>query len=173
LLIRPAYRVADESPLQPELMSKLERQRLIEQINAAPESFVAQERVTRSTAPVWQEGKLKPWAVAMRAFMVAKHDGYEALPGGLARVTENDALLEHNMTSGEQSQDVWVLSDTPVEKVSLLSLMSSDVQLKRSGAELPSRAADNLFWLGRYVERAEQQARLARTTLQALTSEEI
>ena len=77
------------------------------------------------------------------------------------------------MTSGEQSQDVWVLSDAPVEKVSLLSLMSSDVQLKRSGAELPSRAADNLFWLGRYVERAEQQARLARTTLQALTSEEI
>ncbi len=173
LLIRPAYRVADEPPLQPELMTKHERQQLIAQINAAPASFVAQERVVRSTAPVWQQGKLKPWALAMRAFMVAKQDGYEALPGGLARVTENDALLEHNMTSGEQSQDVWVLSDAPVEKVSLLSLMSSDVQLKRSGAELPSRAADNLFWLGRYVERAEQQARLARTTLQALTSEEI
>lgn len=172
-MIRRAYRVADEPPMQPETMSKLERERLIDQINAAPALFVAQERVTRSTAPVWQDGKLKPWALAMRAFMVAKHDGYEALPGGLARVTKDDALLEHNMTSGEQSQDVWVLSDAPVEKVSLLSLMSSDVQLKRSGAELPSRAADNLFWLGRYVERAEQQARLARTTLQALTSEEI
>ena len=173
LLIRPAYRVADESPIQPENLSKLERQRLVERINAEPASFVAQERVTRSTAPVWQQGKLQPWSLAMRAFLVAKHDGYEALPGGLARVTENESLLEHNMTSGEQSQDVWVLSDEPVEKVSLLSLMSSDVQLKRSGAELPSRAADNLFWLGRYVERAEQQARLARTTLQALTNEEI
>ncbi len=173
LLIRPAYRVADESPIQPENLSKLERQRLIDQINASPASFVAQERVTRSTAPVWQQGKLQPWSLAMRAFLVAKNDGYEALPGGLARVTENESLLEHNMTSGEQSQDVWVLSDEPVEKVSLLSLMSADVQLKRSGAELPSRAADNLFWLGRYVERAEQQARLARTTLQALTSEEI
>ncbi len=173
LLIRPAYRVADESPIQPELLSKMERQRLVEQINAEPASFVAQERVVRSTAPVWEQGKLKPWSLAMRAFLVAKQDGYEALPGGLARVTENEALLAHNMTSGEQSQDVWVMSDEPVEKVSLLSLMSADVQLKRSGAELPSRAADNLFWLGRYVERAEQQARLARTTLQALTSEEI
>jgi uncharacterized circularly permuted ATP-grasp superfamily protein/uncharacterized alpha-E superfamily protein len=172
LLIRPAYRVADESPLQPDLMSKADRQALIHQINATPNAFVAQERLVRSTAPVWHEGKLQPWSLAMRSFLVAKHDGYEALPGGLARVTANQSVLDHNMTSGEQSQDVWVLSDEPVEKLSLLSLMSSDVQLKRSGAELPSRAADNLFWLGRYVERAEQQARLARTTLQALTSEE-
>ncbi len=172
LLIRAAYRVADEPPMQPELMSKADRQALIDQINANPAMFVAQERVVRSTAPVWQEGKLQPWSLAMRSFMVAKQDGYEALPGGLARVTANQSVLEHNMTSGELSQDVWVLSNAPVEKVSLLNLMSADVQLKRSGAELPSRAADNLFWLGRYVERAEQQARLARTTLQALTSED-
>ncbi len=172
LLIRPAYRVADEPPLQPELLSKAERQNLISQIHANPAAFVAQERVVRSTAPVWQAEKLQPWSMAMRSFLVAKQDGYEALPGGLARVTADQSVLEHNMTSGELSQDVWVLSDAPVEKISLLSLMSADVQLKRSGAELPSRAADNLYWLGRYVERAEQQARIARTTLQVLTSEE-
>ncbi len=172
LLIRPAYRVADEPPLQPELMSKADKQSLVSLIQANPAAYVAQERLLRSTAPVWQEGKLQPWSLAMRSFLVAKQDGYEALPGGLARVTPNQSVLEHNMTSGEQSQDVWVLSDEPVEKVSLLGLMAADVQLKRSGAELPSRAADNLFWLGRYVERAEQQARLARTTLQILTSEE-
>lgn len=173
LLIRYAYRVGDEPPMQPERMSKLERQALVERISASPASYVAQERITRSTAPVWQNGKLQPWSLAMRTYLVAKQDGYEALPGGLARVNANESVLELTMTAGEQSQDVWVLSKTPVEKVTLLGLISSDLQLKRSGAELPSRAADNLFWLGRYVERAEQQARLARTTLQSLTSEDI
>jgi uncharacterized circularly permuted ATP-grasp superfamily protein/uncharacterized alpha-E superfamily protein len=173
VLIRHAYRTNDEPPIQPDSLTRQERQNLIDRINASPAKFVAQERVARSTAPVWHNGKLQPWSMAMRSYLVAKQDGYEALPGGLARVNINESVLEMNMASGEKSPDVWVLSKTPVEKVSLLGLMSSDVQLKRSGAELPSRAADNLFWLGRYVERAEQQARLARTTLQALTSEDI
>ncbi len=173
LVIRYAYRTNEETPIQPDLLSRADRQKLIEQINGAPQNFVAQERIARSTAPVWHNGQLHPWSLAMRSFLVAKQDGYEALPGGLARVNVNEAVLELSMASGEQSPDVWVMSDAPVEKVSLLGLMSSDMQLKRSGAELPSRAADNLFWLGRYVERAEQQARLARTTLQSLTSEDI
>jgi uncharacterized alpha-E superfamily protein len=76
------------------------------------------------------------------------------------------------MTSGEKSQDVWIVSDRPVAAISLLSVTSDHTNLKRGGAELPSRAADNLFWLGRNLERAEQLARLVRISLQQLTSEE-
>jgi uncharacterized alpha-E superfamily protein len=64
-----------------------------------------------------------------------------------------------------------VLSDQPVRHVSLLQAADRAVALRRSGAELPSRVADNLYWLGRFVERAEGAARLLRTLLVRLGSE--
>jgi uncharacterized alpha-E superfamily protein len=43
--------------------------------------------------------------------------------------------------------------------------------LRRSGYDLPSRVADNMFWLGRYVERTEGAVRLLRSVLTRLTDE--
>lgn len=172
LTIRRAYRSEDEPPYQPRHMSGEAKARLIERIKATPGMYIGQEQVMRSTAPVWEQGRLQAWPLALRAFSVAKGDTYETLPGSLARVSPAPDVLLHNMTSGEKSQDVWVISDRPVAPVSLLSVASAQVELKRGGAELPSRAADNLFWLGRNLERAEQLARLVRITLQQLTSGE-
>jgi uncharacterized alpha-E superfamily protein len=75
------------------------------------------------------------------------------------------------MTSGERSQDCWVLADGPIADVSLLQPAGQLIALRRSGAELPSRVADNLFWLGRYIERAEGAARLLRCVLSRIASE--
>lgn len=172
LVIRRAYRSEDEPPCQPHLMSAAQKEELASRIEAAPGMFVGQEQVVRSTAPVWENNKLQPWSLAIRAFAVANGETYETLAGALARVSPQPDVLLHNMTSGEKSQDVWIVSDAPVAPVSLLSVAGAQDDLKRGGAELPSRAADNLFWLGRNLERAEQLTRLVRLSLQQLTSED-
>ncbi len=172
LVIRPAFRRDDEAPYCPATMSKGDKQALLDRVLALPTQFVGQSWINRSTAPVWDGGGLQAWSLALRTFLVAKGDHYEALPGGLARVAPSAQVLIHNMTSGEKSQDVWILAEQKVEAISLLTTSGGDIELTRGGAELPSRAADNLFWLGRNLERAEQLARLIRVTLQHITSQE-
>jgi len=66
------------------------------------------------------------------------------------------------MQRGGGSKDTWMLADGTVNDFSLLPAGGFDVQLTRGGGDLPSRAADNLFWLGRYAERADGIARLLR-----------
>ncbi|WP_410964384.1 hypothetical protein, partial [Salmonella sp. SAL4447] len=84
--------------------------------------------------------------------LVAGPDGYLTMPGGFVRVSPDPSLLAYTIMAGERSQDLWVLSDGPVSSVSLLQPQGQPIALRRSGAELPSRVADNFFWLGRSVE---------------------
>jgi uncharacterized alpha-E superfamily protein len=58
------------------------------------------------------------------------------------------------------------------EAVAVARLMSRTVAAHPSWADLPSRVADNLFWLGRYAERLEDGVRLLRALLPALSGEE-
>lgn len=171
LLIRPAFRTYDSPATRGSELSSHARATLIAELNAKPWAFVAQQPIQRSTAPVWADGHLQPWPFAVRGFVVQQGDQYVTLPSGLGRVASDSAALEQVMTAGELSQDVWVLSDKPVEDVTLLAPTKETLALRRSGDDLPSRVADNLFWLGRNVERAEAQARLLRTTLMRLTGE--
>ncbi len=64
-----------------------------------------------------------------------------------------------------------MVSSKPVSQVSLLPSHGSSVRLRRGGAELPSRVAEDLFWLGRYLERGDAHARLLRTLVARLTDE--
>jgi uncharacterized circularly permuted ATP-grasp superfamily protein/uncharacterized alpha-E superfamily protein len=171
MLIRPAFRMSDEPPLHPAQMSSGALDLLVQQIKANPRKYVGQVHVPRSTTPVCTDDKTVPWHLAFRMFMVNTPDKYLALPGGLARVSPIPHVLDYTMTSGERSQDVWILTDKPIPNLSLLANPSELTPLKRSGAELPSRVGDNLFWLGRYIERAEFTTRLMRVAFQKLTSE--
>ena len=76
------------------------------------------------------------------------------MPGGSVQVAPPDAGAGDSLTSAWRSKDVWVLSDRPVATVTLLRPHVAAVS-SRSGNDLPSRVADNLYWLGRFVERAE------------------
>ncbi|MCA9025350.1 MAG: circularly permuted type 2 ATP-grasp protein [Planctomycetaceae bacterium] len=171
LVIRNAFRHQNEPPLHPGQMSDQKRAELVTRLRARPELFVGQESVVRSTAPAMTDEGIAPWHVALRSFLIHHDDGFVALPGGLARVSPESDLLDFTMTSGERSQDVWVCSEQPIERVSLLAPPGETVALRRSGSDLPSRVADNLFWLGRQVERAEGNARLLRTVLSTMTGE--
>lgn len=173
MIIRSAYAINDAHPSVPETRTAEQRQDIVRRIKADPCRFVGQEQLSHSQTPVWVDGKLKPWYLTLRSFQLQTPTGIEVLPGGLARVSPKPDLLGKSPTSGQLTQDCWVISDTPVDhEVTLLSPESEIVQLRRSGAELPSRVAEHLFWLGRYVERCESIARLLRTTLTRLAGED-
>ena len=109
--------------------------------------------------------------IVVRAFAVANEDSYYVMNGGLARVSQSADPLFVSLLTGEGSKDVWVQAEEPVKKVTLLDKQEGSVQLRRSGAELPSRVADYVFWLGRHLERADAAARLLRTISLRVTAE--
>ena len=171
MVIRPAWRTHNMLPAEASLMTSNARAELVAALRARPGDYVAQERIVRSTVPVWFNSRFEPWHTALRMFAVAKGDSYDVLPGGLARVSADRLSLDRSMSAGERTQDVWVPSDGPVEAVSLLHPPGESITLKRGGNDLPSRDADNLFWLGRNIERADGTARVLRVTLQRIVSE--
>ncbi|PWV60140.1 circularly permuted type 2 ATP-grasp protein [Plasticicumulans acidivorans] len=140
------------------------RQRLRERIRNAPHLFVAQERIRPATAPVWADGRIVAEPVTLRAFSVLAEDGYRVMPGALAWATPEGAPSGQ----GGITKDVWVLADAPQPHVSLLRQAHGPIIVTRDGADLPSRVADNLFWLGRYGERYDILSRLLREALQRL-----
>lgn len=171
LVIKPAFGVTQVRPIVAGLLNSSELAELVSRIRAKPRQFVGQQWVTRSTAPVMTETGPQPWHVALRAFAVAAESGYRVMPGGLTRVSPVGDRLGDSMFAGEGSKDVWVLAEGPVSQVTLLESPDTPIPLRRSGNDLPSRVADNLYWLGRHVERAEGTVRLLRTILLRLTSE--
>jgi uncharacterized alpha-E superfamily protein len=108
---------------------------------------------------------LTPRPVTLRVYLVAVNGTYRAMPGGLTRVGADASFRSVTMQHGGASKDTWVLSDHPVEGFTLLHSSASDVVLRRVGNNLPSRLADNFFWLGRYAERADATARMLRSAL--------
>jgi len=159
---QPIFAGAMTEPVRAELLAEIER---------SPGEFVAQERVPLSSAPVWQEGSLAPRPVIVRAYICATPDGFAVMPGGLARFSTTAGNMVVSMQSGGGSKDTWVLADGPVSQLTLLPPQSQIIRLDRAAAELPSRVADNLFWMGRYAERLEDTVRVLRCVLMRLTGE--
>jgi hypothetical protein len=103
-------------------------------------------------------------SVVLRAYVLNTGNGWIALPGGLTRVAEVEGPIV-SMQRGGHSKDAWVLWDSPVDTFSMLRPRSEPVELRRVAPPVPSRVADNVFWLGRYVERAENIARIVRSMI--------
>lgn len=172
LIIRPAFVVSGAPPVDPQTLSEEERSMLTERMRSRPHDFVAQKRPQRSTTPVWNGDGLHSWHVALRSFQIQSNDGVHVLPGGLARVSPEPHHLDQSPASGRLGQDCWVVANEPVDHEStLLPSPNAELQLTRSGDELPSRVAENLFWLGRYAERTESIARLLRTAMLRIAGE--
>jgi uncharacterized circularly permuted ATP-grasp superfamily protein/uncharacterized alpha-E superfamily protein len=141
-----------------------ERAALVHAMRQRGVDFVAQEAVKLSTMPVWNEGQLEPRPFTLRLFIARTADGWSVMPGGFCRVSQDLNANAMNMQVGGKSADVWVLSDKPVIETSLLP-RPERVPVRRQPGSLPSRAADNLFWLGRYIERSEATLRVLRALL--------
>jgi uncharacterized alpha-E superfamily protein len=167
-VIKPAVPDADsQAVLGPSLDSE-GRRKWTERIRSDPDRYVLEEYVPLSHVPVWQADALESRALMLRVFLVADGRGdYKVLPGGLSRI----AGSERQLVSGQQgggSKDTWVLSDRPVERISLLPGRLGSRDIARSERMVSSRAAEHLFWMGRYAERSENCARLMRAVLTRL-----
>ena len=173
LIIKPLERSIREPAVFGADLSAKERAALRERVAARPQRYVAQEWVHVSQAPVLEQStdadraeQLSSRTVGLRVFAVATPNGYHVMPGGLTRVAGDDRSRVIAMQRGGRSKDTWVLSDAPVNaSFSLLSRTVKPQDLVASRANVPSRAAENLFWFGRYGERCENAARLLRVAI--------
>jgi uncharacterized circularly permuted ATP-grasp superfamily protein/uncharacterized alpha-E superfamily protein len=141
------------------------RKALMQSISDRGIDYVAQEAVTLSSMPVWRDGRLQPRPFTLRLFIAKTGDrpgdGWRVLPGGFVRIADNVDARAVSLQHGAATADAWVLARGPVAQTTLLPTPEA-MPVQRASGLLPSRAADNLFWVGRYVERAEATLRLTR-----------
>jgi uncharacterized circularly permuted ATP-grasp superfamily protein/uncharacterized alpha-E superfamily protein len=152
------------------------RAALLAAIEARPAAYTLQARLRPSEIPVWNDGALEPRAALVRVYaMTDGRGGWQVLPGALTRVatrrqgvqdSAQDAWL--SMQHGSVSVDTWVMTDGEVDTTSLLPRPIAPAELAQSRRTVTSRSAENLYWLGRYSERADNTVRLARITLETL-----
>jgi uncharacterized circularly permuted ATP-grasp superfamily protein/uncharacterized alpha-E superfamily protein len=144
-------------------LSSEQRARLLADMALRPMDYVGQEVIRLSTTPTVQNGVLVPRPFTIRVFAARDGQGqWTVMPGGFARVGDDSDVRATVMGDGAFSADVCIVGRKPVESVSLLPI---EVPIRRNPGTLPSRAADNLYWLGRYLERGETTLRLVRATL--------
>ena len=136
---------------------------------ATAPGYVGQETVALSTTPAWvtaegqplAQGRVEPRPMTVRVFAARTARGWRFMPGGYARIGRAGDATALAMQKGGSVADVWIVSDKPVPNLSLRPQPGA-VFRRASPAVVPARAADNLFWLGRYVERTEDAIRLIR-----------
>lgn len=147
------------------------RAALAARMMAAPADWAVSAALAPSVAPcVGPDGRLGPRPVMLRLFLV--HDGtaWRALPGGLAR-TLPELGAEPGAAPGTDAaplgKDVWVPAEDPEEGRPLIALgalpAAAPLPIRRASGDMPSRVADDFYWLGRYLERLEASARLLRS----------
>ncbi len=162
LVLRPSSRIAGGHSIDTALLSSAELEQWRRRIEGERAHWVGQERFQPTTAPVLADATLRPRDTVVRTFAVARDDSYVVMSGGLARTANDDSGAPIANRAGAISKDIWVLSSEP-ETLSGFWLAGPGQPASPPMSTLPARAAENLFWLGRYAERAESTLRLLRT----------
>ncbi len=185
-------------PVQGRAFSRREQDEWAVRILRDPDAHTLQSWLPLSHQPTWQTGAdgapcIRSRPVVLRVFTVANAQGqWQVLPGGLARLGTREGIA--SMQRGGSSADVWVQSAVtgsaqsqgPSQSQSQTSGPSPtptpptlrpqaepipDVAALQRQRLVTSRAAENLFWMGRYTERTENTLRLVRLSLEILGSE--
>jgi uncharacterized circularly permuted ATP-grasp superfamily protein/uncharacterized alpha-E superfamily protein len=151
-------------------LSQPDREKLHASIQARPWAFAAVIPPAPSFAPCVGIGEtLDPKPVALRLFLVFDGAAWRPLPGGLARVMESADAISGRLPHNALCKDVWVLQEDGLDIYGPAHLCVPALQIRRMPGDMPSRVADNFYWLGRYLERLENAARLIRTVLGRLS----
>ena len=143
-------------------LAKAEKQKLADKLRARPYEYVAQEQVALSTAPVWDSGHIYSRSLVLRTYVLNTRQrldgdaGRAGAGGGRGRFRwSRCSAADIARMPGCCRTRRWIRSACCARR-------DEPVELRRASSDLPSRVADNLFWLGRYAERAESVARLLR-----------
>ena len=169
-VIKPTFTGSVGPHFQPIVGSQLDEDQLDalrEKIEQRPEIYTAQSYLQFSQASTWQDNSFTPRTAMLRVYAMANTNGtWEILPGAMTRVSSEDPNVV-SIQRGGSTLDTWVMTDGEVDTYSMLSQRSKYINpLTPHGLQLiSSRSAENLFWLGRYTERAESLTRLAKESL--------
>ncbi len=145
------------------------------------EDYTVQAYLPLSQTPTWQGEKIASRSAVLRVFALPDGQGsWRVLPGGLARLAGKNENIA-SMQRGGSSADVWALGQPTKIDPAVSTQVAHDTEPVQGNVNtslnnristrkkpVTSRAAENLFWLGRYTERAENSLRLAQLTLQSL-----
>ena len=172
LVIKPVFRAAGARSAYMGEQGEQDKSALTERIKANPMQYVAQPVLDTAHIPTFANSRLEPRPAILRSFSVASDSSYSIMPGGLTRVGLEPASFIISNQAGSQSKDTWVIASEP-ERSAVLANDTDDTPAKEADLiSLPSRVVENLFWMGRYAERAESSLRLLRTVFLLLNGEE-
>ena len=167
-VIRPTGN-ADFAPVLGCDLTAEEQRDWIARVDATPDAFVVQALTPLPYAPAWNGSQLEGRAHVLRAFVLADSSGaYRVLPGGLSRIAGADRDRVSRRRGGS-SKDAWVLPDGPSDSTAVGEVHVERHHAPSTERTTSSRAAEHLFWLGRYAERSENAARLLRATLHRIS----
>ena len=152
---------------------------LLQAVENAPEEWVAERAMNLATVYAYC-GTFAPAVSQMRFFAVNAENETAVMPGGLgifrfadtgavANTASISRVCSANEVLGEK--DIWVLSESPVANFSLLAPAGQAITPSRAGGDLPSRAAESLFRLGRALSASNMMARIARGIAVRLSDE--
>jgi uncharacterized circularly permuted ATP-grasp superfamily protein/uncharacterized alpha-E superfamily protein len=169
LLIRPTFRQPGKHSLFVSDLPPDKRRELLDEILVKPNDFVAQVAVTPSQTPVLGGASFSSRPLVLRGFTVASGNSYNVMPGGLTRVGSREDTLHIVSQYAGASKDTWILESEPEVQETQADDFMARQKMDRSFS-LPSRVIENLYWFGRYAERAESGLRLVRTAFEELNS---
>jgi uncharacterized circularly permuted ATP-grasp superfamily protein/uncharacterized alpha-E superfamily protein len=164
LIIKPIHEIPGLPEILPGNSSPEQLSAWRERIQANPHLYVGQELSSLATVPAFVTDEIEQRPCVLSTYLTAFEESYVAMSGGLTRVNENEGSLLVSKVGG-YSKDTWVLTREPDKQVTLWRQAQPNQLIEPLLGPLPSRAAENLFWAGRYAERSDATARLLRSIL--------
>ena len=173
LIIKPIYRGSGMNSVYGGDLSPEQQSQLLSRMHQKPYQFVAQEKLGKAHIPTFSGGTLQPRPAILRTFSVATDNSYMVMPGGLTRIGGSPGGGVISMQSGSPSKDTWVTATEPERFIDTEEAPDAlRTNLEAGLVSLPSRVVENLYWMGRYAERAEAALRLLRTVFVLLNGED-
>jgi uncharacterized circularly permuted ATP-grasp superfamily protein/uncharacterized alpha-E superfamily protein len=165
LVLRPTAPMSGNGSVFGWELSAAQRDDVRRRIEARPAHWVGQEPANADSAPTLTGSGIELRRSVLRAFAVPRGSSYVVMPGGLTRVAPDAGRGRISAQAGAVSKDTWVLASEPERPTGFWLQTGPATQGLRPGALIPSRVAENMWWLGRYAERAEAVTRLQRVVL--------
>ena len=175
-VVKDTYGAAGAGAILGKNLSRRELDECARRIMRDPDSHTVQDYIRLSQMPTWKSARsgdhIVPRSLLVRVFALSDGaNGWRVLPGGLTRLAASEAEVA-SMQRGGSSADTWVLTEGEVDPTTLLHHEHPAIDTPHRSRTVTSRAAENLFWLGRYTERTENTARLARLAIESLNGED-
>ena len=147
------------------LLSAEERDSLRRRIQAEPHLYVGHEPLPLSTTPSVRDGRLVAEHFHLTGYLIRHGTTYSALPGALGEIMTEPAAVSYgpHTVSGRPTKDLWIVSGANLPAT---SGGEGDVvaEIIAGNHAMVPRVLDDLYWMGRYAERAEDTVRLVNAT---------